>query len=169
MGAALGAAWVRLVNSLFASFTGISLSKATPGLGSTGPGLGAAVLAVWMSRTQTKRFSCKALAHWVRFSPGKYVTKALGTTYAYCRYLARRVREGQLISASIGLAKPRRERPICQVLFFSFSAAHKIFLPSVRMFTSPWEQSATRYEASPVAFELDVLVRAIETLPCSWI
>jgi hypothetical protein len=98
----VGAAWVRLVNSLFASFTGVSLTKAAPELGSKGPGLGAAVLAVWMSRTQTKRFSCKALAHWVRLSPGKYVTKALGTTYAYCRCLARRVREGQLISASIG-------------------------------------------------------------------
>jgi hypothetical protein len=91
--------WVRLVNSLFALFTGINLTKAVPGLGSTGPGLGAAVLAVWMGRTQAKRFYCKALAHWVRLSPGKYVAKALGTTYAYCRNLARRNREGQLISA----------------------------------------------------------------------
>lgn len=95
--------WVRLVNSLFASFTVVRLTKAASRLGSTGPGLGAAVLPLWMSRTQTKRFSCKALAHWVRLSPGKYVTKALGTAYAYCRYLARRVREGQLVSASIGL------------------------------------------------------------------
>jgi len=62
VGAALGAVWVRLVNSLFAWFKGTSLTKTASELGSTGPGLGAAVLAVWMSRTQTKRFSCKALA-----------------------------------------------------------------------------------------------------------
>jgi len=56
---------------------------------------------------------------------------------------------------------------ICQVLFFSFSTAHKIFLPLVGMFTSGWEQSATRYEASQPVSELDALVRAIETLHCT--
>lgn len=102
VGAALGAAWVRLVNSLFASFTGVSLTKAASGLGSTDPGLGAAVFAVRLGRTQIKRFYCKALAHWVRLSPGKMSLRRSEQLVRIVRS-RRRIREGQWMSALIGL------------------------------------------------------------------